>query len=199
MTIIISYGYLVDDLETLPVFRVIYKQVEYGFQSTPEGNNAVNKIIAGASSIEELFSEEITHSNAGAVLTRISKEKYGVLAHNKSDALKAVIGKLPSYRAKLQKRAAQIRLGRSPSDLPSDIYFDTLFLNSRLDEKVKILVDSCEFISLWPKYWGEYGEHFFIAKNFPEKIKDYLENLFYPELLIEYEMVSQVGRVKPER
>lgn len=177
MTIIISHGFLIDELPNLPVFRVLYKDMEYGFQSTTNGHDILNNIVNNAFSIEELFSERLHPSNVGTVLSRISNEKYGILAHNKSEALGSMIEMLPSYLSAIKKSSLLQKLGRKPNTPPPpSIDFEKVFIQSSLEEKTEALLNICEFITIWPKYWGGYGEHFFVATKFPEKIKEFLKN-----------------------
>ncbi|WP_263147956.1 hypothetical protein [Pseudomonas sp. RIT-PI-AD] len=54
----------------------------------------------------------------------------------------------------------------------------TIFLGENYEAILHSLLPLCEFVTLWPKYWGEYGEHFFVASQRLDNIKDKFKDVF---------------------
>lgn len=182
MSIIISIGELIDDLPSQETMRIVYKDEEYGFQGTPHSQGLLFKILEGADSIEDMFSENINSKNANAIISRITKNKYGIVAHQCSDTLSELTRLLPAYRARTQRNMAYNF--DSAQDTKKNI-IESVFLGKSYKEIIGALLPLCGFVTIWPKYWGEYGEHFFVISECMEKAELYIKNTLGSELTVE--------------
>lgn len=165
MSLIISIGKLVDELPGQKLMRVVYKGEGYGFQETPHSQALLLRVLEGAMSIEDMHSEKICSENVNAVLSRVTKSKYGIIAHQCSGLFNESIRMLPVYRSRLRRNMA------CNIDAGARKIIEDVFLSKGYVEGVNALLPLCGFVTMWPKYWGEYGEHFFVVSNNLEQVE----------------------------
>ncbi|MBU3058734.1 hypothetical protein [Pseudomonas indica] len=180
MSVIISIGKLVDDIPDQEVIRVIYRGKDYGFQETPHSQALLLKVLEDAISIEDMSSESINSKNANTVISRVTQSKYGVIAHQCSDTLNASIKLLPAYRFRMQRNMAY-DFG-TDADASKKI-IENVFSSKSHGETIRALLPLCSFVTIWPKYWGEYGEHFFVVSEDLERAEAHIRNVLDNELV----------------
>lgn len=179
MPAIMSIGKLIDDIPDQDVIRVIYRGKEHGFQETPHSQALLFKILEGAISIENMSAESINSGNANSVISRVTQSKYGIIAHQCGDKLNASIKLLPACRFRVQRNMAY---DFGPDADASRKIVEDVFLSKSHDKTIRALLPLCGFVTIWPKYWGEYGEHFFVVSESLERAEIYIRNALDSEL-----------------
>lgn len=137
---------------------VIDESGSYGFQQSDKTKAALLNFIINSVSITEQC--VINASNLTNVMNNMAREPFGVLIHTPDETLAKEILALNEY--KKQKKIDELRVRAGGPAIANSLAEPLLFgwkMNDHFDNKLDTIIKHCSFISIWPQYWGEYGEH----------------------------------------
>jgi hypothetical protein len=173
-------GVVTDDLRVLDnIFLLTYKSAagEFGFQSDKEGKDLLLRLIQNALAISLNTVQIVDARNSSSILTYITKSKYGILTHNPNGRLIKLLDELPAFfRDKLACEMKK-RRGIDCKEAATPEWLAKLCRSDQLLDSIGWLVANCRFVSIWPKYWGEYGEHCFLVSKDAQLLIEDLPNL----------------------
>ena len=139
---------------------------ELGFQNREGvGGYFANEFISGAAFITETRSDFVDDENSNGVMNDITRNKYGFLLHETNDVFSKYASDFNHYLKKVKIVELKKRYGRSVEEIGAPPHGFYLYYGDSEDLKRIYLhsTELCEFISIWPRYWNGYGQHFFLA------------------------------------
>jgi len=163
----------IDDLNDFKItFLLTYKGVtgELGFQSDSEGKCLLLRLVEDSFWITSNNVQIVDKTNLGIILNQITKKKYGILIHEPNSQFTSLIEELPMYFRKKSMIDLKRRKGINCEDVTMPDWLEMISNLDKLNESIRWLITKCRFVSIWPKYWGAYGEHCFIASQNIEEI-----------------------------
>ncbi len=165
MELIIKKEFFIDDLpeaKNIPLCTTRGKDGELGFQ---QNQSALLEIVNGAYCLCEDGVSIVSEKNIGKIMSKITKKKYGILAHG-GPSLSRVAENLELYINKLKIYELKKRKGIARESLTHSAIYEDLFGDRTFQQAADRMLEFSDYLSIWPIYWGEFGEHFFLyAKN----------------------------------
>jgi hypothetical protein len=174
-------GISIDDLVGVnQPFLLTYEGVggQLGFQADEQGKRLLNNFLDGALWVSTTHLETISPHNINNVLNKITKNKYGVLIHQPKKQFKILLEELPTFYRKKVAYEIKKNKGVDSREIIEPEWLSKVCCPDRPLEGVRWLVSNCRFVSIWPKYWGEYGEHCFLVSEDADSVISDLPIIF---------------------
>lgn len=131
-----------------------------GFNEAEVGRRLVLGVLSGGLYVSDVAASVISENNLLAILGEATKSKYGVFIHG--DSVDMVEDEVNNYISRKKINIARMRRGLAEiSAAEPSIYQDFLRV-SDFGKKLKGALEYGNYLTIWPKYWGGWGEHFYV-------------------------------------
>lgn len=152
---------------------------DVGFNSDVVGKKITESFLNGSWCICNDEPMKVTSNNTQKALNQATlSKKYGVFFHEASPDLLTCFQEITEYHKKLKVNKLKERMGKSIDNI--EVPRVISYLNES-DVNVEALASYCKslcgFISIWPRYWGGLGEHFYIVKCCDDEVDSIVDNL----------------------
>ncbi|WP_197342265.1 hypothetical protein [Ralstonia solanacearum] len=153
------------NVENLLLLTLRGDDEELGFQQNEIGKKFRSKLIVGACYLTTSEAAVVDAENMRAIVNRLTLgKKYGILMHG-GEAVRQVEQEIAAYfsKKKLHDLKESKGLVVTPLQAPSILSF--LFDGTSFRQMAERMLSVCDYISIWPRYWGRWGEHCYILTN----------------------------------
>ncbi|CAJ0896652.1 hypothetical protein [Ralstonia flatus] len=155
---------------------------EFGFQQNEVGEKFVSRLVTGACLLTSSEAAVVNTGNMSSVMARLTLgKKYGVLLHG-GEALHQAEREIAGYLSKKKLHDLRKTKGLEAGPLQSPHIFSFLFDGTSFGQMVQRMLSICDYISIWPRYWGRWGEHCYVLANAPETTSGVIKRLWFAVL-----------------
>ena len=170
------------NVENLLLLTLRGDDEEFGFQQHELGKKFLSKMITGACHLTTSEAAVVDAGNMSSVMNRLTLgKKYGVLMHG-GEAVYRAEREIAAYLSKKKLHDLKKMKGLDVGPLQSPSIFSFLFDGTSFHQMVERMLSVCDYISIWPRYWGRWGEHCYILANDTETTARLIERLWFAVL-----------------
>ena len=117
--------------------------------------------------------------NTSSVMNRLTLgKKYGVLMHG-GEAVYHAEREIAEYLSKKKLHDLKESKGLVVAPLQAPSIFSFFFDATSFDQMVERMLSVCDYLSIWPRYWGKWGEHCYILANDTRTTASVIEGLWF--------------------
>lgn len=158
------------------VFRIFLKLDNglYGFNECQEGRNIEEKMLAGGVCIRDTEVVKFENGNCLRIKSQNKLDENDVVIHGAKGSFSDEVFGLDAYFKKEKINELKRRMGKNVAKTSPPSWFKCKNKKKRLLH----FLDFCDFLSVWPKYWGEYGSHCYMVCKDLDTVLQSLSHLF---------------------
>lgn len=163
MKILIDNGVRLDDLsDQYNLSRVAFEgDGRAGFNETELGRRLVFEVLRGGLYVGDDAVSVISENNLLVVLNEATKSKYGVFIHG--DGVDLIENEVGEYISRKKINITRMRRGLDEIAVAEPGIYKKFIRANDFGEKLKGALGYGNYLTIWPKYWGEWGEHFYVC------------------------------------
>ncbi|MHA6908576.1 hypothetical protein ACQUJS_09115 [Ralstonia pseudosolanacearum] len=157
-----------DDLpnvENLLLLAIMGDDGEFGFQQNELSKAFLSKMVMGAHHLTTSEATVVDASNISDEMSRLTLgKKYGILMHG-GGAVHRFKQEIATYLSKKKLHDLKKSKGMDVIPLSAPEIFVRFFEGTSFQQMAEHMLESCDYLSIWPRYWGHWGEHCYIWAN----------------------------------
>ncbi|AXV81287.1 hypothetical protein [Ralstonia solanacearum] len=162
-------------VENIFLLTVIGDDGEFGFQQNEISKEFLSKMTMGACYLTISEAAVVDADNMSALMNRLTLGKrYGILMHG-GTAVHRVEREIATYLSKKKLDDLKRSKGMDVTSLPVPDIFSFFFDGTSFQQMAERMLGVCDYLSIWPRYWGNLGEHCYVWANNAEVTASMIE------------------------